>query len=246
MRRSAFEVMAEVQDRHWWFRARRRLLADLLGGVGCPARVLEVGCGTGSSVETLRAIGPVVGVDVDAGALARAVRRGYEAVVQADGQDLPFRDGSFDVAVALDVLEHIPNDERACREVRRVLRPGGTFVVFVPAFSWLWGLQDEVSGHLRRYTRHQLEDLLASAGFRDIRIGYFNTFLLPAVAAVRALWRVLRWESASENEWTPAVLDGPLAGLLELERRLGRFFSPPIGVSLYAVARRVGSRGPEA
>ena len=118
-------------------------------------------------------------------------------------------------------------------------------MVFVPAFSWLWGLQDEVSGHLRRYTRHQLEDLLASAGFRDIRIGYFNTFLLPAVAAVRALWRVLRWESASENEWTPAVLDGPLAGLLELERRLGRFFSPPIGVSLYAVARRVGSRGPE-
>ena len=234
----ALDAMARVQDRHWWFRARRRLVAELLGEVGCPARVLELGCGTGAMADTLSRLGPVVGVDVDERAVSYALRQNYAALVLADGQDLPFEAETFDVAVALDVLEHIENDGRACREIWRVLRPGGTLLVFVPAFAWLWGLQDEVSGHWRRYGEHQLEDLLDDAGFRDTTLGYFNTFLLPAVAGVRALWRLVRWEGSSENEWTPEFLDGPLAALMDWERRLSRRVRMPFGVSLYALARR--------
>ncbi len=242
MKADTLESIARVQDRHWWYRARRRLLGRLLRRSGAGGRILELGCGPGAMADPLSSRGRVVGLDPDSRALVHAARRRYWALVQASAQDLPFGDGTFDAVAALDVLEHLPHDERACREACRVLRPGGVFLVTVPAFPGLWGLQDEVSGHLRRYTWHQLEDLLLSTGFREVELGYFNAALLPAVALVRAVWRRLRWRSASENEWTPRWLDGPLVALLALEDLVARRFPLPFGVTLYAVGFKSAGR----
>jgi SAM-dependent methyltransferase len=244
---ASYQAEAEHEQHHWWFRGRRRLLAGLLGGLDLPARarVLDVGCGTGANAEVLAAPGRfTVGLDPSALALALARPGGHRAVLRGDGAALPFGDRSFDLVCALDVLEHLDDDAAAARELHRVLRPGGALVVFVPALRLLWGRQDEVSNHRRRYGRRQLGDLVTAAGLAVVRLTFFNTLLLPPILAARRVMRLvprLARSVRSEND-----LGGPLAN-----RVAGLIFSAetafvcranlPIGVSLACVARRTES-----
>ncbi len=255
MDRATYEVEAEVEHTHWWFRGRRRLLARLLADLSPAlpprARVLDVGCGTGANAPTLAAPGRlVIGVDPSPIALGLA-RDGrpaaapdqsagsrHHAVARADAAALPFADATFDLVVALDVLEHLDDHATAAAELHRVLRPGGALVVFVPALQILWGLQDDVSHHKRRYAKPELRALLAGAGLHISRLTYFNTLLFPPILAARLAMRIRRPNVTTENELTGPFTNRVLGAIFAAETPLLARLDLPIGVSLAAVCRR--------
>ncbi len=260
MKPETYAVERALAPAHWWFEGRRRILASLLAAEPLPAsaRILDVGSGTGANVGVLAAHGEVVAVDASRRAFrsepvdsARAdsmprtapgpgergesrCRRALQGRLEA----LPLRDRAFDLVTALDVLEHLDDDVGAAREIRRVLAPQGRLLVFVPALELLWGLQDEVSEHRRRYTARSLRRTLETAGLRIRRLSYFNTLLFPAVLAGRLAMRLFRPPVRSENELTPAGLDRILTRVFAAEAPLLARANLPVGVSLLAVAGR--------
>lgn len=231
-----------IEDRHWWFVGRREILLDQLsrrldGRAGL--RLLDFGCGTGTMALHLARFGEVHAVDRDEQAVAYCRERGVPRVEQLEDDGLPFDDASFDVVTTFDVLEHIDDDLAAMTELRRVLKPGGTLLCAVPAFPFLWGAQDEISHHFRRYVRPQLVARLEDAGFDVLRSSYFNSLLFPPIAAIRVLRRALpkgRDEAVESDFGTgPAALNGLLGRLFAAERSLLARGDLPAGVSLFAL-----------
>jgi len=213
----AYHDMAAQEDRHWWFRGKRRLVAPLLdealAGSTSP-RVVDVGCGTGSNLTLVHERFPAarqVGIDSDPNALGYCARRGESAhLVRASGLALPLAAESVDCLVALDFIEHVEDDSALLREFLRVLRPGGSLVASVPAYPSLWSPHDEFMHHRRRYRSGELERKLAEAGFRVDRRHGFNFVLLPAIALVRWIKRRSRDDAAppgSDFFELPAPLD---------------------------------------
>jgi SAM-dependent methyltransferase len=182
-----------------------------------------------------------VGVDLSPVPLALAGAGTHGARLRGHAGALPFAADSFDLVCALDVLEHLDDDVGAAREIHRVVRPGGALVVFVPALRVLWGLQDQLAEHRRRYGRGQLRALLAGAGFRIERLTFFNTLLFPPILAGRiALRLVPGWARAlrSENELGGPLADTVFGAIFSAESAFVCRADLPIGVSLACVARR--------
>jgi SAM-dependent methyltransferase len=235
----------ELEGRHWWFLGRRKLFLRLLErelpAAERPLEVLDFGCGTGAFLEHLERFGAVTAVDGDPSAVAFCRRRGRSEVqLVPPGARLPLPDAAFDLVTTLDVIEHIEDDVAALRELRRVLRPGGRLLVAVPAFMFLWGKQDEVSHHHRRYTAATLRRALADAGFTVDRTSYFNTILFPIVAAVRLGRRALRRPGSAQSDFElgPAALNRALAAIFGTEAELVARRDLPFGVSLLALATK--------
>ena len=131
--------------------------------------------------------GTVTGVELASQSLEVARERGVGTVLPGSLDDpLALDDDAFDLAVALDVLEHVRDDDAALRELARVIAPGGRLLVTVPQYGWLWGEHDVLAHHHRRYTRSLLLERAAAAGLQAERVTSFNTMLLPAIAAARA------------------------------------------------------------
>jgi len=204
-------------------------------GLPRDARILDAGCGTGSNTPALAVHGRVFGVDASPIPLTLS---GTPRVVLAHLERLPYAGGSFDLVAALDLLEHLDDDAAGARELARVLTPGGKLLVFVPAFEQLWGLQDDVSHHRRRYTSYGLRSLLNRAGLRVRRLSYFNTALFVPIAAARLAMRVVRPPVATENNLTTPALNRLFGAIFGAEASLLARADLPIGVSLLAVAQR--------
>lgn len=229
-------AMIAADEHHWWYRGRRRILRAVIDGLDLPrpARVLDAGCGSGRTLDDLARYGRATGVDLSPVATQATRARGHEVRI-ARLESLPFRDGRFDLVTCLDVLEHTPDDRRSLAELRRVTVSGGTLVLTVPAHPRLWSAHDEVNEHFRRYTAAALRDAAAPAGWVVSRMTYFNSSLLPAAAAVRALHR-RRPGRRSELAMTPPALDGLLELPLRLESAAIRHGARiPVGLSLLAV-----------
>jgi SAM-dependent methyltransferase len=237
-----YQLAAAVEDRHWWFRGRRSVLRALLDrhlGAGPQGRdILEVGCGNGGNLALLAAYGRVFAVELDDAARARAVQRGLARVEtgQLPGA-LPFPGQRFDLIAALDVLEHVEDDEASLRALRERLKPGGLALLTVPAYQWMWGANDRVSHHLRRYSGDGLRSLLARSGFAPDYFGHFNTLLFPLAVAQVKLGRVLQADRYAGVRIPPAPLNRLLEGVFSLERFIAPRFSLPYGLSLVALAR---------
>jgi SAM-dependent methyltransferase len=233
-----------AEERHWWYRGRRRVLAAVLDGLALPAstRILDAGCGSGRNMADLARRGTVAGVELASSSLDVARARGVGEVRAGSLEEpLPFADGAFDLAVALDVLEHLSDDAPAWAELARVVAPGGRLVVTVPQYAWLWGEHDAVSHHHRRYTRAMLVEGASRAGWRPERLTAFNSALLPAIAAVRLVQRLRRRaQPADDLARTPqGAVNGALERVLAAEAAwIGRGRDLPAGVSLLAVLRR--------
>jgi SAM-dependent methyltransferase len=238
--------MFDVEDTYWWFVARRQLVHDLLRRYPpetSRARpvLLDIGCGTGATLHTLEELGEAVGMDRSLHALARCQQRGHRLLAQADGTRLPVADGSVDVITALDLLEHIPDDAAAAAEFARALRPGGVLVVTVPACPLLWSEHDEALDHLRRYRARELHRLLAGAGFRVARLSPLITTLLLPIAALRLAQRLVpRAKGRAQTALIipPRWINAILTNLLQAENRWLLRANLPVGVSLFAVARK--------
>jgi SAM-dependent methyltransferase len=244
MQRHTYAIMYEVEGSHWWFAGRRRIIRSFVEricrdlGKSRP-RILDVGCGTGANLELLSEFGEAEGVDVSAEALAFCRARGLENVRQGEAEKLPYEDGSFDLVTALDVVEHLDDDTAGLREMRRVLRTGGRALLFVPAFMFLWGVQDDVSHHRRRYTLAGLRRVLGAAGFEVERATYANVSFFAPILLGRLLMRATGLRPASENNINVSALNGLLGRILGAESSLLRYVSFPFGVSAICIARRI-------
>jgi SAM-dependent methyltransferase len=237
-----FTAMVSADDRHWWYRGRRSVVLAQIGRLGLPARarLLDAGCGSGRTLDDLARFGAAYGVDSSAGAVAATRGRGHRRVRLGSLEALPYPDATFDVVTCLDVLEHLPNDELALAELRRVTTPGGHLILTVPAYQALWSVHDEANHHYRRYRRGTLRPAVMGAGWEIVRDSYFNsTLLLPAalVRLARNLWRGSG--ERSELTYTPTWLDPVLALPFRFEAQLlGYGVGLPAGLSLLAVLRR--------
>ena len=236
---------AELQDRHWWFVGRRRILSAVLeAGLGRRddrTRILDIGCGTGTMLDALGRFGEVDGVDTEPAAVEFCHRHGHPRVELYSGGRLPHPDGSFDLVTMLDVIEHVDDDQTMLGEARRVLRPGGIALTTVPAYRWMWGEQDEVAHHKRRYTRPELRDSLDRAGFDVSRAGYFNTLMFPPIAAIRGARRLRPGPPAMRSDFNltrPGRLNSVLARVFAGESRIVARRDLPFGVSILALAVR--------
>jgi SAM-dependent methyltransferase len=232
----------QAEDRHWWYRGRRTVLEGVIAGLGLPtgARILDAGCGSGRNMLELVRFGTVTGVELSQTSVDLARERGMGEVVAGSVLEMPFADDSFDLAVSLDVIEHLEDDLTALREIRRTVAPGGALLVTVPAYQWLWSGHDEINHHHRRYTRRSLQSVAERAGWSQLRTTYFNSLLLPVAIFLRVLDRVnTKTTESSLDLWVPPepinwLLERPLAFEAALIAHGGRI---PAGLSLLAVFR---------
>jgi SAM-dependent methyltransferase len=245
------KVMLDVDERHWWYRGRRQIIRGELDRLPlpAPATVLDAGCGSGRMLQELEPYGDVFGVDVSPEAAEIARSRGHGEVVDGPLEELPWEDAKFDLVTCLDVLEHLPDEDSALRELARVCKPGGWMVLTVPAYESLWSRHDELNHHYRRYVPRTLRSAVSDSGWSVERMTSFNTLLLAPAAIVRVAERRLRTRPRGDGEvqpatvhlgptWVNAILEAPL----RLEARwLARGRRLAVGLSLLAVLRRVGA-----
>jgi SAM-dependent methyltransferase len=239
-----YPIQFEMEEKHWWYRGRRTILQYFLGRI-CgrlkPERpqILDVGCGTGANLIMLAEFGEASGLDVSEDALAFCVKRGLDQVKLGAAEELPYRDGAFDLVTALDVIEHLDDDVAALKEIHRVLRPGGYVLLFVPAFMALWGVQDDVSHHRRRYRLPGLRHAVTAAGFKIERATYANIVFFFPVLFMRLFLRVSGMKPASEFELTPPFVNSMFTKLFASEARFLKRWNLPFGVSALCVAKRL-------
>lgn len=238
MERAVYDRMAEIDGEHWWFAARRDILTRLIERLKLPgdARILEVGCGTGSNLGMLQRFGRVDAIEPDGPARALASSRSGIAV---QGGTVPgdavVPDNAYDLIVLLDVLEHIPDDHGTLAELRSKLAPGGRLLVTVPAMPWLWSAHDAAHHHKRRYTAAALENVFRSAGFRVKYRSYFNTLLFPLIVAARYAGRLMGREDG-DDAIPPRPINRILKTAFGLERHVVGRGTLPFGVSLALTA----------
>jgi len=192
----------------------------------------------------LRRHGRTFGVDMDYEAAGYCRERGLTTIAQASAAALPYAAETFDLVTMLDVLEHIPDDAGALAEAMRVLRPGGLLMLAVPAYRFLWGAQDEVSRHVRRYTVPELGARMKAANFAVRRLTYFNTALFPPIAALRLLRRFIPATRSDESDFhapAPGPINALLAAIFGSEAALVARHDLPFGVSILGLAEKRAS-----
>ena len=241
MDRRVYDRMAELDERHWWYRARRDILADLITRkIALPedARILEIGCGTGHNLEMLQRFGRADGIEIDPAARTMAEQRLGRPIGSAPLPQLTgVEDGAYDVVALLDVLEHVEEDHEALLSIARKLKPGGKILITVPAHPWMWSAHDEVNHHKRRYTRKGLQQVLVAAGLEIELLSWFNSLLFPLAAAARFAGRITG-NKDSDDKMPPKALNSLFETIFGLERyALGRMPLSP-GVSLVAIVSK--------
>jgi SAM-dependent methyltransferase len=238
------EKYLAVEETQWWCKARREAVADLVRRTAPSheVRVLEIGCSGGVLLRDLLNAGysDVYGIDISDAAVAAARARALLNVSAMDATRLAFQDGSFDLVIASDVLEHINDDVSALKEWRRVMTRRGTLIIFVPAFQMLWSSHDEANHHVRRYSGKQLRQALELAGFTIRRASYWNMALSIPGFVLSLVERLLR-SSTRDGETgglvePTAPLNGLLHRLIAVENTALRHVNLPFGTSVFAVA----------
>jgi SAM-dependent methyltransferase len=233
----------EVDEHHWWYRGRRRIIRSELDQLPLPpgARVLDAGCGSGRTLEELTDYGDVAGIELNPDAAELARTRGVGEVLVGRLEEMPWAEDTFDLITCLDVIEHTPDDRLTLAELRRVCKPGGFMLVTVPAYQALWSLHDEANHHYRRYSRRSLRAAAAGSGWTVRRMSSFNSLLLAPAAVVRVAQRRLGTHTGYTNDLDlgPAWLNDVLEQPLKLEASwLARGRTLPAGLSLMAVLRK--------
>jgi len=238
MERIVYQQMAELDDRHWWYRARRRILAELIRREVHPAadsRILEIGCGTGHNLAMLSGFGHVDGLELDDEAAALSEKRLGRVIIRSPLPELDGVSNDYDLIGAFDVIEHIDDDHAALAAIATRLKPGGKFMMTVPAHPWMWTAHDVANHHKRRYSKRALRALVEGSPLRLDKIGYFNSLLFPLAIVERAASK-LRGKDDGNVSLPPRPLNNLFEAVFASERYLvGRLPLPP-GLSLFAVA----------
>jgi SAM-dependent methyltransferase len=242
MQQSVYEVDARREQNHWWYVGRRRLFANVIRTMAIPTEqpVLDVGTSAGTNLRLLRDLGftDVTGLDYSEEAIRFCAAKGFGTVKLGDINQLPFADDSFGLVLATDIIEHVDDDVGALREIARVLRPGQHVLVTVPAFPSLWGFQDEVSLHKRRYRMDPLLESVRAAGLEPGERFYFNYLLFAPIWAARQVMKVWKHSYRSESDVTGPVANRVLTAIFAFDVMTSPRLAPPFGVSILVVARK--------
>jgi SAM-dependent methyltransferase len=248
---SVYAADARLQEDHWWYVGRRALFGRELRALELPrsAPVLEVGTSAGTNLRLLRDLGfdHVTGLDFSDEAIRLCAEKGLGRVEKGDITAMPFADASFALVIATDIVEHVEDDARALSEIARVLEPGAAALLTVPAFPSLWGLQDVVSNHKRRYRMDTFLSRVAAAGLTVERSFHFNYLLFGPIWAARQLMKLWRHDFRSESEVNTPLVNRLLGAIFRLDVTTAPRLAPPFGVSILALARKpVSAAAPTA
>lgn len=267
MKPENYEIIFEVEDDHWWFVGRRAVVfAQIRDALGTPAppraglaedlsgiqslagqashagarayQILDIGCGTGATMDHLKQFGEVQGIDLAMIPLSFSRRRGHQRTMCASATELPFADNTFDLITALDVIEHLDDDVAGLKEIRRTLKNGAPAVIYVPAFMALWGPNDDQSGHKRRYRLPELQAAAEKAGLKVERISYSNFAMFLPIWLGRKVLNLLGRTEASENKINHRLINKLMAWMFASEANWLRRHLLPFGVSVVCVVRK--------
>lgn len=239
--RTPYDIESNVEGFHWWFVVRRKLLRSVLSSIKVPQNriALEVGCGTGANLRVLESAGVFgIGLDQSLYALNLIKKKENPPLLAGDLNYLPMKTKSIGLIIAMDVFEHLDHDENGMSECYRVLNNGGVLFLTVPAFRSLWGIQDDTTGHQRRYSKKEMMNKLKQEGFDILRSSYFNFFLFFPILITRRIIRLLKFRIESENKMNHPFINVLLKTIFSLEPYLLRYISFPFGVSIFCVARK--------
>jgi len=244
MNSAEHEKLYKFEQFYWWHVGRRYILNSFLKKFlkDNKNQILEIGCGTGGNLPILKNWGRVVGLDCSELALKFCRERGFNDLVLGKAENTDFPDKFFDLVVALDVLEHIKDDEQALRESNRVLKEGGYLLATVPAYPFLWSEHDEALSHFRRYSVSDFCDKLQKSGFKIKKISYLVSFVFPLVFGYRILRKNFFPKSDKKNNTAyvvlPKFINRFFILLLEIEAFLLKYFNIPFGTSIICIAQK--------
>ncbi len=238
MEAKLYQIMRRLEDEHWWFVARRKIIAALLQAmdVGANNKILEVGCGTGGNICFLQQFGDVTGVEHDRQAAEMARERTAAPIQQGSlPRNLPELSPPYDLVCIFDVIEHVDEDSESVAALADTLRPGGRMVITVPAFNFLWSRHDDENQHKRRYRKRDLRALAEQNGLAIDYISYFNFWLFLPVAAIRLARKIFPYKQAWQDMQLPnRWINSTLQLVFGTEKfAMGRL-SLPFGISLIA------------
>jgi SAM-dependent methyltransferase len=241
--KALYREMYEMETRHWWFVARRRIVLELLRrylvAEKARPRVLDLGCGTGSMLQALEELGEATGMDVSEEALAFASTRTRARLLKGNiPEDLAGLQEEFDAVLMLDLLEHLDADKKAVTAAADLLAEGGVLLLTVPAYRWLYSPRDRFHHHRRRYSRREVRDMVRGAGLSEVFTSYYNCLLFPPAAAQRLWSRLSRVEPGPDLREPPAMLNSLLEIVFSTERFLLGRVPFPWGLSVVSVARK--------
>ena len=243
MERKIYEQMAQLDSRHWWFTARRRILDGVIERIVRPpdnARILELGAGTGHNLAMLSRFGEVEASELDPVARDIASDRLGRPVVEAALPDLGmFPSEAYDMVALLDVLEHVPDDKGSLKAIYGLLKAGGALLLTVPINPWMWSAHDVAHHHHRRYRKQEIRKLAENAGYEIELLSPFNSLLFPPITAVRLAGKVTGRDD-SDDAMPSEPVNKILDTVFGFERSLIGRVPMPFGVSLVAVLRRPG------
>lgn len=245
MKKEFYKIYFELEKDNWWFRVRRNIIFWLLKTY-CPTsdvgqyKILDYGCGSGFLVGQLQEMGyGACGIDVSEEAVRIGAERGVKNLY-IEGINFNFPDESFDAILAMDVIEHIEDDVSVMKKLTRLLKPGGKMIITVPAYMWMWGVQDEVAHHYRRYTMNSVLKLIKNRpDLSVIRKTYFNTFLFVPAAVVRLISKAFNLKSReSDFDINNQFLNKTLYAIFNFEAQLLKFINFFFGVSILLVLKK--------
>ena len=241
MKKITYDIEWNLERTHWWFSGRRRLLKFLLSylSIQRDSMVIDVGCGVGSNLPLLKSMGfKVVGIDSECYSLSFAKNLSGTLLINGDVLKLPVKSNSIELVIATDILEHLDDDSMGIKEIHRTLRREGKVILTVPAFKSLWGIQDVVGMHKRRYSKNEFLRKIEREGFIVLKSSYFNFFLFFPIFLGRRLIRLLGVKIESENKINSPLINFFLKTLFSIEPYILKYFSFPFGVSVFCIARK--------
>lgn len=242
MKLELYDTYRKVEASHWWFVVRRGIISDLISEykINFKSKILDVGCNYGYFVGELQKQGfrESFGTDISKEAIDYGKKEMINNLSISFADKLIFPDNNFDLTMALDVIEHIENDQIAIKEIARVTKQGGHFFVMVPAYMFLWSLQDDVAKHYRRYSKKTLAESMENSGFEIIRMTYFNSFLFLPIVLIRKIERFTKTNRSSDFDLNNRFTNIILKIIFGLERPLLKLINFPFGVSILMVAKK--------
>ena len=234
--------MYEVEKSYWWFAGKRDIIRAVLAGLGgADRRILDIGCGCGLNTVNLNRFGLTFPLDISEKALCFCRERGLKRLVRSGVKPLPFKDNSFELIVASDLIEHLDDDSSALKEFYRVLKKKGIILLTVPAHPFLYSYHDRALGHKRRYKRSELEKKVKESGFFIERLTCFNMFLLPLAFLVRR-FKSTKTDTKDKSDFftkLPCLLNILFFAFLKLESFCIKTFNLPFGVSILILGKKV-------
>ena len=241
MKKITYDIEWNLERSHWWFTGRRRLLKALLSSLKIyrNSTVIDVGCGVGSNLTLLKSMGfKVIGIDSEIYSLSFAKNLFEVFLINGDLVRLPIKSSSIDLVIATDILEHLNDDTMGIKEIHRTLAREGMVVLTVPAFEFLWGTQDVVGMHKRRYSKKGFLRKLEHEGFTILKSSYFNFILFIPILVVRRMIRLFGLKIESENEINSPLINFFLKAIFSFESYILKYFLFPFGVSIFCIAQK--------